>query len=155
MFNFYILVFPRSNKSYMYKFIALIIVWNPSNLFLNKLKAVAWSYFPWVKNMPDILYKIFCPLDTKVFYQFFLLCIYVCCKTLRCFTGRLVIFIFENVSLLSSVADPDPFGSVSFWSAGSGSGSASMKRIRVAKNRTKSLEYHTFFSKLLNLCLLT
>ena len=44
-----------------------------------------------------------------------------------------------------SVADPDPFGSVSFWSAGSGS--ASMKliriRIRVAKNQPKSWKIST------------
>ena len=42
---------------------------------------------------------------------------------------------------LISVLDPDPFGSVSFWSAGSGS--ASMKRIRiwVAKNQPKSWNF--------------
>ena len=45
------------------------------------------------------------------------------------------------LSPLSSVADPDPCGSVSFWSAGS----ASMKRIRirVAKNQPKSWKIST------------
>ena len=44
-------------------------------------------------------------------------------------------------SIFSSVADPDPFGSVSFWSAGS----ASMKRIRnrVAKYQPKSWKIST------------
>ena len=43
--------------------------------------------------------------------------------------------------VFSSVSDPDPFGSISFWSAGS----ASMKqiRIRVAKNQPKSWKIST------------
>ena len=53
-------------------------------------------------------------------------------------------------SLLSSVSDPDsdadPFGSVSFWSAGSGSGSASMKRIRIRVEKI-SLNHGKFSQK--------
>ena len=37
-----------------------------------------------------------------------------------------------------SLADPDPCGSVLFWSAGSGSASMKRIRIRVAKNQPKS-----------------
>jgi len=63
---------------------------------------------------------------------------------------KLSIWIFKSVGgvfvfVFSSVSDPDPdlFGSVSFWSAGSGS--ASMKRIRilVAKNQPKSWKIST------------
>ena len=50
-----------------------------------------------------------------------------------------------DVDVQSSVSDPDPFGSVSFWSAGS----ASMKRIRirVAKNQPKSSKISTKINK--------
>ena len=48
--------------------------------------------------------------------------------------------------LIFSVADPDPFGSVSFWSTGS----ASMKRIRirVAKNQPKSWKISTKITRI-------
>ena len=56
---------------------------------------------------------------------------------------------FLFTSLFTSVSDPDPFGSVSFWSAGSGS--ASMKRIRiqilVVKNQPKSWKISTKINK--------
>ena len=48
-----------------------------------------------------------------------------------------------NKILNYSVADPDPFGSVSFQSAGSGSASMKRIRIRVAKNQPKSWKIFT------------
>ena len=50
---------------------------------------------------------------------------------------------FETLYLKGSVADPDPCESVSFWSAGSGSASMKRIRIRVAKNQPKSLKIST------------
>ena len=46
----------------------------------------------------------------------------------------------DQLILQTSVADPDldPYGSVSFWSAGSGSASMKWIRIWVAKNQPKS-----------------
>ena len=48
----------------------------------------------------------------------------------------------------SSVSDPDPFGTVSFWSAGSGSASMKRIRIRVAKNQPKSWKILTKIIKI-------
>ena len=63
--------------------------------------------------------------------------------------GRLKKFRGKKSRFKNSVSDPDPFESVSFWSAGSGS--ASMKRTRIwvakinldpgSKSQPKSLEY--------------
>ena len=61
--------------------------------------------------------------------------------------GEIVPVYLLDLGLETSVADPDPFGSVSFWSAISGS--ASMKRIRilVAKNQPKSWKISTKINK--------
>ena len=57
----------------------------------------------------------------------------------------IMIWAVSTVSLIKilSVADPDPFGFVSFWSAGSGSASMKRIRIRVAKNQPKSWKIST------------
>ena len=49
--------------------------------------------------------------------------------------------------VLSSVSDPDQFGFVSFWLAGSGFASMKRIRIRVAKNQPKSWKSSTKINK--------
>ena len=57
----------------------------------------------------------------------------------------------------ASVADPDPFGSVSFWSAGPESGSwkqkISQNHGKFPQKSTKIIKIYTFFTKIINLCL--
>ena len=50
-----------------------------------------------------------------------------------------------------SVADPDPFGPVSFWSAGSGWQKSAKIMENFHKNQPKLLEYHKFFFKTIKL----
>ena len=48
----------------------------------------------------------------------------------------------------TSVTDPDPYGSVSFWSAGSRSASMKRIRIRIAKNHPKSWKTNTKITRI-------